>query len=139
MGIRISGVGGYVPAKTVTNQELAARIDTSHEWIVAKTGILERRLAGPRVGSDVVAVGHEGLVVAPREVGPDDERGEDRDDGDDRSTSGQAGRHPRRAAGEPDGALMTLVYPPATVPETESTRFASPPPIAPLTAETVLL
>lgn len=47
MGIRISGVGGYVPTKTVTNHELAARLDTSHEWIVAKTGILERRLSRP--------------------------------------------------------------------------------------------
>ena len=47
MGIRVSGIGAYVPAKIVTNHELAARIDTSNEWIVARTGILERRLAGP--------------------------------------------------------------------------------------------
>jgi 3-oxoacyl-[acyl-carrier-protein] synthase-3 len=45
MGIRISGVGAYVPARTVTNHELAARIDTSHDWIVSRTGIVERRLA----------------------------------------------------------------------------------------------
>jgi 3-oxoacyl-[acyl-carrier-protein] synthase-3 len=45
MGIRISGVGGYVPTKAMNNHELAARLDTSHEWIVQKTGILERRLA----------------------------------------------------------------------------------------------
>ena len=47
MGIRISGVGGYVPSKTVTNHDLAAGIDTSHEWIVKRTGIVERRLAAP--------------------------------------------------------------------------------------------
>ena len=47
MGIRISGIGAYVPANIVTNHELAARIDTSHDWIVARTGIVERRLAGP--------------------------------------------------------------------------------------------
>jgi 3-oxoacyl-(acyl-carrier-protein) synthase III len=47
MGIRISGVGGYVPSKTVTNYDLAASIDTSHEWIASKTGIIERRLAAP--------------------------------------------------------------------------------------------
>jgi len=45
MGIRISGIGGYVPSKTVTNHELAMRIDTSHDWITAKTGIVERRVA----------------------------------------------------------------------------------------------
>src|SRR6185312_11877755 len=27
------------------NQELAMRVDTSHDWIIAKTGIVERRLA----------------------------------------------------------------------------------------------
>ena len=47
MGIRISGVGGYVPGKTVTNHQLAASVDTSHEWIVSRTGIVERRLAAP--------------------------------------------------------------------------------------------
>jgi 3-oxoacyl-[acyl-carrier-protein] synthase III len=47
MGIRISAVGGYVPSTTVTNEELAQRVDTSHAWIVAKTGIRERRFAGP--------------------------------------------------------------------------------------------
>ena len=45
MSIRISGIGGYVPSKTVTNHELAMRIDTSHDWIAAKTGIVERRIA----------------------------------------------------------------------------------------------
>ncbi len=45
MGIQISGIGGYVPSNTVTNHDLAARIDTSHDWIEAKTGIIERRLA----------------------------------------------------------------------------------------------
>jgi 3-oxoacyl-[acyl-carrier-protein] synthase III len=45
MAIRISGIGGYVPERTVTNQELAMRVDTSHDWIIAKTGIVERRLA----------------------------------------------------------------------------------------------
>src|SRR5216110_445475 len=47
MGIRVSGVGAYVPSKTITNDELAASVDTSHEWIVTKTGIVERRVAGP--------------------------------------------------------------------------------------------
>jgi 3-oxoacyl-[acyl-carrier-protein] synthase-3 len=47
MGIRVSGIGAYVPTKSVTNQELVTRVDTSHEWIAAKTGILERRIAAP--------------------------------------------------------------------------------------------
>jgi 3-oxoacyl-[acyl-carrier-protein] synthase-3 len=47
MGIRISGIGGYVPARTMTNLELAMMVDTSDEWIMSRTGIRERRLAGP--------------------------------------------------------------------------------------------
>jgi 3-oxoacyl-[acyl-carrier-protein] synthase-3 len=45
MGIRVAGVGAYVPERTVTNGELAAMVDTSHEWIVARTGIVERRFS----------------------------------------------------------------------------------------------
>ena len=40
---KIAGVGHYVPAKIVTNQDLEKVMDTSHEWIVERTGILERR------------------------------------------------------------------------------------------------
>jgi len=47
MGIRVAGVGGYVPSKTVTNYELAMMVDTSDEWITKKTGIRERRIAAP--------------------------------------------------------------------------------------------
>lgn len=46
-GIRIAGIGAYVPGKIVTNRELAERVDTSNEWIATKTGILERRVCGP--------------------------------------------------------------------------------------------
>jgi 3-oxoacyl-[acyl-carrier-protein] synthase-3 len=46
MGVRIAGVGGYVPSQVLTNHELAMRIDTSHDWITSKTGINERRIAG---------------------------------------------------------------------------------------------
>jgi 3-oxoacyl-[acyl-carrier-protein] synthase III len=47
MGIRISGIGAYVPRRILTNHELAKTVDTSHEWIAAKTGILERRISEP--------------------------------------------------------------------------------------------
>lgn len=47
MGIRITGIGGYVPERVVTNHELVKTANTSHEWILAKTGIVERRLSAP--------------------------------------------------------------------------------------------
>jgi 3-oxoacyl-[acyl-carrier-protein] synthase-3 len=46
MGIRIAGVGGYVPDKRLTNAELVKGLDTTDEWITARTGIRERRVSG---------------------------------------------------------------------------------------------
>lgn len=42
---QVKGCGSYLPAKRVTNAELAERIDTSDEWITQRTGIRERRIA----------------------------------------------------------------------------------------------
>jgi 3-oxoacyl-[acyl-carrier-protein] synthase-3 len=41
----LTGVGSYLPERVLTNAELAARVDTSNEWIVERTGIRERRIA----------------------------------------------------------------------------------------------
>lgn len=40
----VTGWGMAVPEKIVTNHDLAARMDTSDEWIVSRTGIRERRI-----------------------------------------------------------------------------------------------
>src|SRR5438128_10911837 len=42
---RIAGIGMYVPAEVVTNDDLAKVMDTSDEWIQERTGIRERRFA----------------------------------------------------------------------------------------------
>ncbi|HKY92299.1 MAG TPA: beta-ketoacyl-ACP synthase III, partial [Nevskiaceae bacterium] len=42
---RITGVGSYLPAQVVTNQDLETRIDTSDEWVFQRTGIRSRRVA----------------------------------------------------------------------------------------------
>jgi 3-oxoacyl-[acyl-carrier-protein] synthase-3 len=42
---RIAGTGSYLPARTVTNQDLEQTIATSNEWIFSRTGIRERRVA----------------------------------------------------------------------------------------------
>ncbi|MGA2007193.1 MAG: ketoacyl-ACP synthase III, partial [Solirubrobacteraceae bacterium] len=39
----ILGVGAAVPSQLITNADLVARLDTSDEWIVRRTGIRERR------------------------------------------------------------------------------------------------
>jgi len=42
---RIVGTGSYLPERVVTNDEIARRVDTSNEWIVARTGIESRHVA----------------------------------------------------------------------------------------------
>ncbi len=44
---RLTGVGGYLPERLVTNDDLARTVDTSDDWIVSRTGIRQRHLAGP--------------------------------------------------------------------------------------------
>jgi 3-oxoacyl-[acyl-carrier-protein] synthase-3 len=43
--IGITGLGVHVPERVVTNEELSKLVDTSDEWIFARTGIKERRFA----------------------------------------------------------------------------------------------
>lgn len=42
---KILGTGSYMPDKILTNHDIAKRVDTSHEWIVERTGIHQRRIA----------------------------------------------------------------------------------------------
>ncbi len=68
----ITGVATYVPSRIVTNSELAARLDTSDDWIVTRTGIHERRLGGP--GETTSTMGAEAVrrLMAARGLGSDD-------------------------------------------------------------------
>lgn len=46
--VRILGTGSYVPPKVLTNYDLQNMgLDTTHEWIVQRTGVSERRVADP--------------------------------------------------------------------------------------------
>ena len=42
---RISGTGSYLPSKVLTNADLERMVETTDEWIVARTGIKERHIA----------------------------------------------------------------------------------------------
>jgi 3-oxoacyl-[acyl-carrier-protein] synthase III len=48
-------VGTFLPERRLTNAELAARVDTTDEWIVSRTGIRERRLVEPGTPCSVIA------------------------------------------------------------------------------------
>lgn len=45
MNSKIIGTGSYLPAKTLTNFDLEKMVDTSHDWIVSRSGIHERHVA----------------------------------------------------------------------------------------------
>lgn len=47
MGVRISGVGHYAPAKVLTNADLEKILDTSDDWITTRTGMKRRHVAAP--------------------------------------------------------------------------------------------
>ena len=41
----VRGVGSYLPARIMTNEELSKTIDTSDEWIQQRVGIKQRHIA----------------------------------------------------------------------------------------------
>ena len=55
-GAVILGVGASLPGRVVTNDDLAARLDTSDEWIRSRTGIGARRWAEPGTSTSDLAV-----------------------------------------------------------------------------------
>jgi 3-oxoacyl-[acyl-carrier-protein] synthase-3 len=70
---RITGTGFYVPPRVVTNDDLAAMgLDTTHEWIVQRTGIEQRRYAEEGVGTSDLAVPAARDAIARAGIRPRD-------------------------------------------------------------------
>jgi 3-oxoacyl-[acyl-carrier-protein] synthase-3 len=42
---RITGTGSYLPSKILTNHDLESMVETTHDWIVSRTGIHQRHIA----------------------------------------------------------------------------------------------
>lgn len=53
---RISGTGSAVPDRILSNADLEKMVDTTDEWIVTRTGIRERRIAGDGEFTSTLAV-----------------------------------------------------------------------------------
>jgi 3-oxoacyl-[acyl-carrier-protein] synthase-3 len=54
--IGITGIGAYVPAKVLTNDDLSRMVETSDEWITDRTGIKERRIAAAEEAASDLAL-----------------------------------------------------------------------------------
>ncbi len=67
----ILGMGFYVPDGILTNKDLEKIVDTSDDWIIARTGIKERRIV--KQGQACSDLAHEASVKALKEAGIDPE------------------------------------------------------------------
>jgi 3-oxoacyl-[acyl-carrier-protein] synthase-3 len=67
---RIVGTGSYLPPKVVTNADLAARMDTSDEWIRTRTGIRQRHIAEPSQASSDLGIEASRAALAAAAVDP---------------------------------------------------------------------
>ncbi|MCK0127910.1 beta-ketoacyl-ACP synthase III [Erythrobacter sp. F6033] len=63
-GARILGSGSALPDRVVTNADLAAQIDTSDEWIVERTGIRQRHIAGEGETTSTLAIAAARAAIA---------------------------------------------------------------------------
>ncbi|MCG0237933.1 MAG: ketoacyl-ACP synthase III [Firmicutes bacterium] len=54
--VGITGIGAYAPERVLSNADLERIVETSDEWIVTRTGIRERRIAGPEETTSTMAV-----------------------------------------------------------------------------------
>ena len=70
--VRIAGLGKYLPAQIMTNHDLEKLVDTSDEWIQKRTGIVERRIAGPDETSSTMAVAASRDALAMAGLDPAD-------------------------------------------------------------------
>ena len=71
-GARVLAFGGYQPGNVVTNDDLAARVETSDEWIRSRVGIVSRRYAGPDETVTDMAVVAGGKALAGSGLSPGD-------------------------------------------------------------------
>jgi 3-oxoacyl-[acyl-carrier-protein] synthase III len=66
------GFGGYAPERVVTNDDWAAKLDTSDEWITQRTGIKRRRYAADDETTMTMAAEAAASALKDAQLSPDD-------------------------------------------------------------------
>ena len=67
----ITAVGGYLPEDSISNKDLETMVDTSDEWIKARTGIKKRRVLKEKgKGTSYLAVNAANNLLARKEIDP---------------------------------------------------------------------
>jgi 3-oxoacyl-[acyl-carrier-protein] synthase-3 len=54
--VKITALGCYVPPRVLTNDDLEKMVETNNQWILERTGISERHIAGPEAATSDLAV-----------------------------------------------------------------------------------
>ncbi len=68
----VEGAGSYLPERVVSNAELAERVDTTDTWIVERTGIRQRHIAGPHETAAFMATRAAQAALEHAGAGPAD-------------------------------------------------------------------
>jgi 3-oxoacyl-[acyl-carrier-protein] synthase-3 len=69
---RILGTGSYLPKTVMTNHDLERLVETSHEWILERTGIRERRIASDKEATSDLAYYAAQMALETSGVGSED-------------------------------------------------------------------
>src|SRR3990167_10711740 len=64
---RITGVGSFLPERILTNSDLEKIVDTSNEWIIERSGISARHIAGET--DTVVSMAETAALQALKQAG----------------------------------------------------------------------
>jgi 3-oxoacyl-[acyl-carrier-protein] synthase-3 len=70
--VHVTGWGAYAPPVVLANADLERMVDTSDEWIVTRTGIRERRIAGPHETTASMATVAARRAIATAGISPED-------------------------------------------------------------------
>ncbi len=70
--VGLAGLGRFVPERRLTNHDLEKMVDTSDEWIVQRTGIRERRIAGEGQVTSTLAIEAAKAALAEARMAPED-------------------------------------------------------------------
>ena len=65
---KISALGCYVPPRVLTNFDLEKLVATNNQWILERTGIVERHIAAPEVATSDMAVEAAQIALAERGI-----------------------------------------------------------------------
>jgi 3-oxoacyl-[acyl-carrier-protein] synthase III len=70
-GAKITAIGTYTPPGLLTNQDLEKTIETTDQWIMERTGIRTRHMAGPGIATSDLATEAARNLLEPARISPE--------------------------------------------------------------------